>query len=122
MRVSPGLALGALLFAATPAQIASGQSNVLDTTTGALDLQAQKLIAGDNEKNVARKMGRPPDAIEEAKCETPPQDCKIFEYRDAETSVFVYFTRSTRKPEGWRVRGFYRQGFWRPLSPAEVIK
>ena len=122
MRVSPGLALGAILFAATPAQIAMSQSNAYDTITRELDLRAQGLVAGDDEKTVARKMGREPAAVEEAKCETPPQDCRIYEYRDAEDSVFVYFARSTRKPFGWSVRGFYRQGFWRPLSPAEVIK
>lgn len=122
MRVSPGLALGAVLFVATPAQIAIGQSNAYDTITRQLDLRAQKLVAGDDEKTVARKMGLEPQAVEEAKCETPPQDCKIYEYRDAEDSVFVYFARSTQKPFGWSMRGFYRQGFWRPLTPAEVIK
>lgn len=122
MRVSPGLALGAILFVAMPPQIATGQSNAYDTTTGPLDLQAQKLFAGDSETTVVRKMGRQPDAVDEARCETPPQDCKIYEYRDADESIFVYFAPSARKPSGWSVRGFYRQGFWRPLSPAEVIK
>ncbi len=122
MRVSPGLTLGAILFAVTPAPIAMGQSNAYDTITRALDLRAQKLVAGDDEKTVAHKMGREPDAIEDGRCETPPQDCKVYEYRDAEDSVFLYFARSARKSEGWIFRGFYRQGFWRPLSPAEVIK
>ena len=122
MRVSPGLALGAILFAAMPAPIAMGQSNAYDTTTRALDLRAKNLAAGDDEKTVARKMGRDPDSVEEAKCETPPEDCRIYEYRDAEDSVFIYFAHSARKPSGWSMRGFYRQGFWRPLSPADVIK
>jgi len=104
-----------------PAQFAVGQSNALDTTTGALDLQAQKLLPGDDEKTVARKMGRQPDDVTEGKCETPPQDCKIYEYRDADDSVYVYFAPLARKPNAWVVRGYYRQGFWRPLSPAEVI-
>jgi hypothetical protein len=122
MRVSPGLAFGAILSVIAPSQLVLGQSNTLDTTIGPLELQAQKLLAGDDEKSVARKMGRPPVSIEDAKCETPPQDCRIQEYRDADESVFVYFARSARKPQDWVVRGLYRQGFWRPLSPADVIK
>jgi hypothetical protein len=121
MKASPGPALAAILTVLTTASIARAQSNALDTTTGALDLQAQKLLTGDDEKIVARKMGRQPDDVTEGKCETPPQDCKIYEYRDADDSVFVYFAPSARKPNAWVVRGYYRQGFWRPLSPAEVI-
>jgi hypothetical protein len=122
MRVSPGLAFVAILSVIASAEIALGQSNTLDTTIGPLELEAQRLLAGDNEKSVMRKMGRPPVSIEDAKCESPPQDCKIHEYRDADESVFVYFARSTRKPHDWVMRGLYRQGFWRPLSPADVIK
>jgi len=122
MKVSRCLALGALLSVLTPAQLALGQSNTLDPTIRALDLQAQKLVAGEDEKAVVRKMGRQPDGVEDGKCETPPQDCKIYEYRDADDSIFVYFARSARKPDNWIVRGYYKQGFWRPLSPAEVIK
>lgn len=121
MKASPGLALAAILIALSAAAVARAQSNTLDPTTRALDLQAQKLLPGEDEKTVARKMGRQPDEVTEGKCETPPQDCKIYEYRDAEDSIFVYFAPSARKPNTWIVRGYYRQGFWRPLSPAEVL-
>ena len=122
MKATPGPALAAALILLISAQVARGQSNTLDTMPGALDLQARRLLAGDSEKNVTRKMGRPPDTTEDAVCETPPQACRIYEYRDADDSIFVYFARSAQKPHDWILRGLYRQGFWRPLSPADVIK
>ena len=122
MTASRRLAFGAIFAALLPGTSALGQSNLLDTTVHTLDLQAKRLTVGDDEKIVARKMRRSPDAITEAKCETPPVDCKIYEYRDSDDSLFVYFSHSERKPQVWTMSGFYKQGFWKPRTPAEVMK
>lgn len=122
MTATRRLAFGAIIAALLPAGGAFGQTNTLDTTIHTLDLQAKSLTVGDDEKTVARKMSHSPYAITQAKCETPPVDCKIYEYRDSDDSLFVYFSASAHKPQLWVMRGYYTQGFWKPLTPAEVMK
>ena len=115
-------AFGAIFAALLPAGGAFGQTNTIDITIHDLDLRAKRLVVGDSEKTVEQKMSRMPASVEEAKCETPPQDCKIYEYRDSDDSVFVYFSRSEQKSHPWVLLGYYKQGFWKPLSPSDVMK
>jgi hypothetical protein len=110
----------ALLATLSAAMPVSAQYSPLPPRNYLLGDKKERLVAGDSEVLVEKKLGMAAESVEEATCNTPPKPCKIKSYRDKDQVLWIYFFQDLKPPHHWKAESWKIENFWRPQNPFDL--